>query len=145
MALTQSSTPDPAPSASHPLPTTPQAVRVPAPQLFDVLPQLHEILARVDHASAAGEPEHGEPDDVGARYTDQQPLDPKDLPTAILPLKAQIRKALRELEKLPGMDRTVHEQDEEIAELEERRRRQEEMMKQMGATGKAMQVRLGAM
>lgn len=96
----------------------PSQPTLPPPQLFHILPALHEILARIDHASAAPGILTDSDNDLGTAYTSLQPLDPKDLSGAIAPLKSQIRKGLRELEKLPDMDRSVLEQEEEIAELE---------------------------
>ncbi|EMD00312.1 hypothetical protein BAUCODRAFT_59400, partial [Baudoinia panamericana UAMH 10762] len=103
---------------------------LPPPQLFDILPALHELLSRIDHApTAATLADPGEESEIA--YTGSQPLDPKDLPSAVLPIKAQIRKGLRELETLPDMDRSVEEQREEIAELETKIRRQEEVLRAM--------------
>ena len=117
---------------------------LPPPQVFDLLPALYEILARLDQSAPAAEPAADQDErDIGAHYTNLQPLEPKDLPAAILPLKAQIRRGLKELEKLPDMERTVQEQEEEIAELEERIKRQQEMLKRMASLGKGVEERLG--
>ncbi|TKA77462.1 hypothetical protein B0A55_04771 [Friedmanniomyces simplex] len=134
MAVTQATAPPRNSQHSHPPPPPPatsltQQPALPPPQLFDILPALHEILAHIDHTSSDTVP----PDDndtdndheMGLNYTNLPPLDPKDLPTAILPLKAQMRRGLRELERLPDMERSVEEQVEEIAELEGRVGRQE--------------------
>ncbi|KAK4553423.1 hypothetical protein LTR86_009480 [Recurvomyces mirabilis] len=93
---------------------------MPPSHLFDILPALHEILSRIDHASSGPDPTEHDNTDLGTAYTNLQPLDPKELSTAILPLKAQIRRGQRELEKLPDMERSVAEQEEEIMELEGR-------------------------
>ncbi|KAK5108648.1 hypothetical protein LTR62_008139 [Meristemomyces frigidus] len=93
---------------------------LPPSQLFDILPALHEILARLDHTPSTAEitRDSDGDNDLGTAYTGVQPLDPKDLPTAIAPLKSQIRKGLRELLNLPDMDRSIADQDEEIQQLE---------------------------
>jgi len=105
----------PAPPAKPSLPTTTTTTpTLPPPFLFDLLPALYELLSRIDP-----------PDD-------HHPFDPKDLPTAILPLKAQMRRALREVAALPDIDRGVVEQEAEIVELELLRRRQEEALKGLG-------------
>lgn len=75
--------------------------------------------------------------------TGLQPLNPKDLPTAALEIKALIRNALREVEKLPDVDREVDEQEEEIVELEERVRKQREMLRGLAEVAKAMEGRMG--
>lgn len=60
------------------------------------------------------------------------------MPTLALPVKARIRKALRELEKVPGVERSVAEQEEEIAELEARIERQRAVLRGLSeAAGKA--------
>lgn len=120
---------------------------MPPPQLFDILPPLHEILARIDHGSPANDSSIQQEDrsgtDLGASYNGLRPLEPKDLPTAILPLKAQLRRGLKELEKLPDMDRSVQEQEEEIAELQERLKRQREMLTRLGDMARSTDGRLG--
>ncbi|KAK4497289.1 hypothetical protein PRZ48_011739 [Zasmidium cellare] len=138
--------------------STAAAMHLPPPQTFDILPALYELLARVDKhqnaTSLAGEPEgyhvlEGAPGDIGATYSKsegaqhQQPLNPKDLPTAALEIKGLIRNALREVEKLPDVERGVEEQEEEIAELEERVRRQREMLRGLAGVAKGMEGRFG--
>ena len=75
-------------------------------------------------------------------YTDLHPLEPKDLPTEVLQIKAKIRRALKELEKLPDMERSVEEQQEEIDELETRIGRQREMVRRLGEAAKEMEGRV---
>ncbi|KAF2764854.1 hypothetical protein EJ03DRAFT_355400 [Teratosphaeria nubilosa] len=145
MALKQSATPETitaADSSTCQPPSQQQQLNLPPPELFDILPQLHEILARIDHAPADGEQDSD--DDLGALYNNKSPLDPKDLPAAVLPLKAQMRKAMKEIERLPDIDRSVEEQEEEIRELEERLRRQREMSRKMCDVGRGMLARLGS-
>ena len=147
MALTQSSFNNS--SASQPQsqqqPLASQ-LQLPPSQTFDILPALHELLARIDHGAANGvtDPVVGLQDeassdseaDLGALYTELQPLEPKDLPTEVLQIKTKIRRAVKELQKLPDMDRSVEEQNEEIEELEERVRRQREMIRKLGDLAK---------
>ncbi|KAM0717737.1 hypothetical protein Q7P37_007589 [Cladosporium fusiforme] len=126
MALTQSfgaSTNDTSRPPSRP--------GLPPPQTFDILPPLHEILARIDHApNDPIQAATGDGDVVS--YAELQPLEPKDLPNEVLAVKTKIRKALRELEKLPDMDRSVEEQEEEIRMLEEKAAKQKEVLKKLG-------------
>lgn len=65
-------------------------------------------------------------------YAELQPLEPKDLPNEVIAVKSKIRRALRELEKLPDMDRTVEEQEEEIRMLEQKAAKQKEVLKKLG-------------
>ena len=152
MALTQSSFNSSSAPQSQPQPPSSQ-LQLPSPQTFDILPALHELLARIDHGSIAPttDPVTGIPDqmqfdaegDLGALYTELQPLEPKDLPTEVLQIKAKIRRAVKELEKLPDMERTVEEQNEEIEELEERIRRQKEMIRRLGELARGVQGGMG--
>lgn len=118
---------------------------LPSPQIFDVLPALHELLARIERAppdttdlqqpssSYSGDESSN---DIGAHYQDQAPLEPKDLQAEVLAIKTKIRKALREVERLPDMESSVGEQEEEIAELEERIGRQRAMLRRFGEMGR---------
>lgn len=131
------------------------ALHLPPPQTFDVLPPLYELLARVDkhqnQSSIPGEGEshhilEGAAGDIGAAYgkgEHLQPLNPKELPTAALEIKGLIRHALKEVEKLPDVDRDVEEQEDEIKELEERVKRQREMLQGLAEVAKSMEGRLG--
>jgi hypothetical protein len=109
----------------------PEPAQLPPPQTFDILPPLHELLARIDHAS--NDPMHAvtSEDDV-VTYSELQPLEPKDLPNEVIAIKSKIRKALRELEKLPDMDRDVEEQEAEIKKLEQKAARQKEVLQKLG-------------
>lgn len=154
MALTQAanSSMTMADDSQNTRPSQPTDLRkpsLPPPQSFDILPALHELLARIDNAptNTAGDnplqPDTSMADsedggDIGAHYQDQQPLDPKDLPTEVLAIKAKIRKALREVEKLPDVEWSVEEQEEETAELEARIERQRAMLKRFGELGKGV-------
>jgi len=65
-------------------------------------------------------------------YAEFQPLEPRDLPHEVLAIKNKIRKALRELEKLPDMDRDVEQQEAEIKMLEEKAVKQREVLRKLG-------------
>ena len=125
-----------------PQPINRQPLTLPSPQLFDILPALHELLARIDHAPSQTSIATSDLD-TASSYAPVQPLDPKDLPTAILPLKAQMRKGLREIEKLPDVERSVQEQEEEIAELEARIWKQEEMLRSLARSAGEVEGELG--
>ncbi|TKA42634.1 hypothetical protein B0A54_07477 [Friedmanniomyces endolithicus] len=116
--------------------TTPtQQPPLPPPQLFDILPALHELLARIDHSPPTDSNEPATTESLALNYSNLHPLDPKDLPTAILPLKAQMRRGLVELGRLADMERSVEEQGEDIRGLEERVRRQGEVIRGLGRRG----------
>ena len=141
MALRQTSAPPAAQSMSN--------LNLPPPQTFDILPVLHELLARIDHTSTELGGINGQTDilesgnDIGALYTDVAPLEPKELPTEVLQVKAKIRNALKELQKLPDMDRSVEDQQMEIGELEERIAKQKAMLRKLGEAAKSSEGRLG--
>ena len=126
-----------------------QDLHLPPPQSFDILPALHELLARIDHTSADSgvlsdqvEPADNK-EEIGALYTDLAPLEPKDLPVEVLQIKAKIRNALKELQKLPDMDRSIEEQQMEIVELEDRIARQKAMIGKLGEVAKSVEGKLG--
>lgn len=139
MAVTQSSAPQS---------TSSSQLHLPPPQAFDILPALHELLARIDHNStdptaALTDQATGNSDGIGALYSELQPLEPKELPIEVLEIKRKIRKALKELEKLPDMERSVEEQQEEIQALEGRITRQREMVARLGELAKGMREKIG--
>ena len=123
-------------------------LQLPPPHTFDILPALHEILARVDchfspKSTEAAALDEGIDSDgnTGERHTDLQPLDPQQLPAEVLSIKQKIRKAIRELEKLPDMERSVEEQQEEIEELEGKIMRQRAMIAMLGEMAQEVQDR----
>lgn len=136
MALTQSfgtSTADASRPASQ---QRPESSQLPPPQTFDILPHLHEILARIDHVPNDPMQAATIEDDV-VTYAELQPLEPKDLQGEVQPIKSKIRKALRELEKLPDMDRDVEEQEAEIKMLQVKAAKQREVLRQLGDVAKS--------
>lgn len=133
------------PTQSTQTATQPQ---LPPPQTFDILPALHELLARIDHgtsdiADPTSTQSSIDSEDVGALYSELQPLEAKELPTEVLEIKRKIRKALKELEKLPDMERSVEEQNEEIEALEGRIRRQREMVARLGELAREVREKVG--
>lgn len=113
-------------------------ISLPPPQTFDILPPLHELLARVDHSSS--DPLTASAQDT-VSYTDSKPLEPRDFPNEVQTIKAKIRKALRELEKLPDMERSVEDQEAEIAEMELRIRKQKEVLGGLVEVAKGLEER----
>lgn len=113
-------------------------ISLPPPQTFDILPPLHELLARIDHSSS--DPLTASAQDT-VSYTDSKPLEPRDFPNEVQTIKAKIRKALRELEKLPDMERSVEDQEAEIAEMELRIRKQKEVLGGLVEVAKGLEER----
>lgn len=64
------------------------------------------------------------------------PLDVKDLPTATSSVRIRIQKARAVVEALPDVDRSVEEQQEEIAELEDRISRLRSVIADFGSRAK---------
>jgi uncharacterized coiled-coil protein SlyX len=125
-------------------------LHLPPPQTFDILPALHELLARIDHSTTDSVSNINVPDqtasdseDIGALYSELQPLEPKELPVEVLQIKTKIRKALKELERLPDMERSVEEQKEEIEALERRITRQREMVAKLADLAKGVREKIG--
>ena len=121
-------------------------LQLPPPQTFDILPALHELLARIDHTTTSTDLTNQDPidpSDIGALYSELQPLEPKDLPTEILEIKRKIRRALKDLEQLPDMERSVEEQNEEIEALEGRIARQREIVARLGLLAREISAKNG--
>lgn len=132
---------------SAPAPNTQQAsLQLPKPHSLDILPALHELLARVDahnNQVFTAEDHNTLADgttDIGSEYVGLQPLNPKELPTAMLEIKGRIRAALREVERLPDVDRSLEEQELEIQELEDRIKRQREMLSGLAEVAKGAEA-----
>jgi anion-transporting ArsA/GET3 family ATPase len=112
------------------------------------LPPLHELLARVDaHQNQIPDAGHTSeftsldesPGDLGSAYAELEPLNPKDLPTAALEIKGRIRNALREVGKLPDIDRSIEQQEQDIAELQEKIEKQKAVLQRLAETARVMQ------
>jgi hypothetical protein len=128
----------------------PQRIDLPPPHVFEILPPLHELLARVDAhqkqgllpeqtlVEELGDDAHG----FGAAYAEVQPLNPKDFPEAALEIKGRIRNALRELEKLPDMDRSIEQQEQEIAELHAKMEKQNAMLRSLAQIARDMEEQM---
>jgi hypothetical protein len=156
------------PAASHRAPR-----QLPDPSTFDLLPKLHELLARVDAHQNAKTLHHGDDlqlqelentADIATAYDrgdDFRPLNPKDLPNALVGytrpsskkdekgvfvkgVKDDLRDALRSVERLPDVGRTTEEQEEEIEELEEKIGRQRQMLRGLAGVAKEMESRVQA-
>jgi hypothetical protein len=137
----------------YPIKTTagldqPNTLSLPPPQTFEILPPLHELLARVDaHQNQIPGAGHTSeftslddiPGDLGSAYAELEPLNPKDLPTAALEIKGRIRNALREIGKLPDTDRSIEQQEQDIAELQEKIEKQKAVLQRLAEIARVMQ------
>lgn len=86
-----------------------------------------------------------EPSDIGSHYPPDTllPLAPKDLPDEVLKaIKSKIRAAVRTVEALPDVDRSIAEQQDEIEMLEDRVKRQREMLRGLGGLAETMVSRI---
>ncbi|KAI9834210.1 MAG: hypothetical protein M1819_003048 [Sarea resinae] len=110
--------------------TTTTPPPLPPPQTFDILPPVHALLSRLLKASSSAPP---------PTYTDPQQagLEAQHLPTEAAAIKIRIQKARAAIESLPDMDRTVVEQEAEIRELEEKAKRQREVLAGLREKGAA--------
>lgn len=101
------------PTATSPPPPS----TLPPPHLFDILPPLHALLSRLllPHSLDGTTPS---PD-----TTATAPLSPKDLATAASSITNKIQKARVAVRELPGVEISIEEQEDVIAELEEESRR----------------------
>ncbi|KAL1892923.1 hypothetical protein Cpir12675_004332 [Ceratocystis pirilliformis] len=64
-----------------------------------------------------------------------KPILAKDLPTVTDPLKHKLKKARTQVVLLPDMNRTIEDQQEEIADLEKRIRKQQQILEKFKAGG----------
>lgn len=113
---------------------------LPSGDTFDVLPALHELLSRIDHQPIESSHNSIVPRDTDdeVAYAEITPLEPRELPTEVLTIKTKIRRALKELERLSDMDRSVEQQEREIGTLELRIAKQKDMLRQMTTQAQAL-------
>lgn len=138
--LTQSTPPTVPTVAQAPSDTPAVPAPFPSPQTFDILPPLHALLVRLLSSSSPGNqdttsagPEStpsGQPGETLLPASGS--LDPKALVTGASAVKIRTQKARNAIEALPDMDRTVSEQENEIAELEKRISRLKEVIGEFG-------------
>ena len=104
--------PPPAPPGPATTTSPPEIPPFPSPQTFDILPEIYAIVSRLQlSTSTSTDPTISQPID---------PLSPKDLPAAAVPIKLKIQKARAAVQSLPDVGRSVEEQEREIKALEKR-------------------------
>ncbi|KAJ5574171.1 uncharacterized protein N7459_008598 [Penicillium hispanicum] len=127
-------------------PVSPQTAPFPPPQTFEIIPPLHGILLRLLSRKSSSDATRGPPGEIAGApgaSTDapsqgqqgppnipgngtsdttasQSPLDVKNIPTETSSVKIRIQKARAMVEGLPDVHRSIHEQQKEIDELEDR-------------------------
>lgn len=132
----QSSTaPTPIPTNPPTSATQPHTQQPPAPQLnpptlppahlFDLLPQLHELLSRLLDTDT--DTDYTLPQS-SAHYKAQEPLAMHQLSGAVSAIRVNIGKARAAIEALPDVSRTIEEQEEELSILKARLARQKEVL-----------------
>jgi len=105
------------------------------PDSIDTIPVLAEVLSRLQNVSSdattgatpSATPSQGA---ISAGV-----VTTKDLPTATDGLKHKLQKARSQVRELPDIQRSVKDQDEEIARLEEKIQRQKEVLEELRAVG----------
>lgn len=142
--MSLSTPPIPSSAAPTPVPTNPTTSipvtqlapsqlnppTLPSTTLFDFLPQLHELLARLldtdaDYTLPASAP----------HYKGQEPLAMHQLSGAVSAVRVNIGKARAAVEVLPDVERTIEEQEEEIRILKASIARQKDVLDGIGASG----------
>lgn len=101
----------------------------PPSETFDILPQIYDLITRLPSASlpppttATDTTTNNLSSTIFAtapQWSTTDPLDPKDLLQAAIPIKLKIQRARAVVSALPDVERTIEEQEVEVAELEGR-------------------------
>ena len=120
------SSPAPLPTTAHPTVdlTTQLEEILPNPETFDFVPNLHELLSRlVAHSDNLSQP---------ATYPHQPPLSPQQLQAEVSGIRNMIRRARQAVAALPDVDKSVVQQEEEIAALRTKIERQKRVLQGLG-------------
>ena len=108
-----SATSTPRPQSTHPNPHR-DIPTFPSPSTFSLLPDLYLLISRLT-------PLLNNPDSSSTTNTlDATPLEIKELPSAVYPIKQKIAKAKAAVQSLPDIGRSIGEQEVELGELEKR-------------------------
>ena len=110
------------------------------PDSIDTLPVLAEILSRLQNLSpegTTGVTPSATPSHSQGLLSSSGVISTKDLPTATDGLKHKLQKARGQVRELPDIQRSVKDQEEEIGRLEERIRKQKEVLEGLRAVGES--------
>ncbi|KAI5204205.1 hypothetical protein E4T39_03781 [Aureobasidium subglaciale] len=146
-------------TTAPPLSATPTHLQppLPPPQTFDILPPLHALLSRLEPSLNVYTPDTSTalPPGTSAHTpiasasalpsSAPQQLEYKDAAVAAQFLKSRIRKALAELGGLADMQRGVEEQEEEIRGLEEKIKRQRDVLARLAGLAEVEKEKEGEM
>lgn len=103
-------------------------VQFPPPHTFDILPPIHDLISRLPLAL----PQPPNSNNTLPQTSTSEPLDPKDLPQAAVPIKLKIQKAKAAVSSLPDVDRTIEDQEDEIRELKRKIAGLRGLMRELG-------------
>lgn len=128
-------------STAAPSPTTPFTARTPAPQvppkpsyaqiqphLLDIVPSTERLLSRLLLPAPGLQGDDTFDNGSQSVAEHKKHLDVQHLDQAANSVRNQIHKARQAIKELPDMNRTVAEQNEEMAWLEDRITRMQDMM-----------------
>jgi hypothetical protein len=118
------------PATSAPQPSTPQP---PAPSTLDILPLLTTLLTNLQESSQNPTQSATSASPTDPNFT--APITPKDIVALTDGMKAKIREARAQIARLPDMDVSLDEQEQEIRDLEERIRRQRKELERLKGIG----------
>ena len=107
------------------------------PDSIDTLPVLAEILSRLQNLSSDTTTGATPSTTPSQGVASTGVITTKDLPTATDGLKHKLQKARGQVRELPDIQRSVKDQEEEIERLEERIRRQKEVLGQLRVVGES--------
>ncbi|KAF3906467.1 hypothetical protein ABW20_dc0106145 [Dactylellina cionopaga] len=99
--------------------TTPSPPTFPPPETFDFIPNTHDLLQRLLPPNSANN---------ATQSTSLTPLEPKDVDAEASRIRIKIQKARAILNDMPDITRSIEQQEEEVKALEEKIRRQREVL-----------------
>ncbi|KAK6357331.1 hypothetical protein TWF718_001645 [Orbilia javanica] len=91
----------------------------PPPETFDFIPQTYDLLVRLLPQNSSTSP---------PTQTTLPPIEPKDVDSEGSRIRAKVRGARATLNELPDIKRSIQQQEEEMNALEEKIRKQREVL-----------------
>ncbi|KAK6363022.1 hypothetical protein TWF730_000471 [Orbilia blumenaviensis] len=99
--------------------TGPHPPTFPAPETFDFIPHTYDLLVRLLPQNSSTSPHN---------QTNLPPIEPKDVDSECSRIRIKIQKARAVLNDLPDITRSIEQQEAEMKALEEKIRRQREVL-----------------
>ncbi|EON65125.1 hypothetical protein W97_04362 [Coniosporium apollinis CBS 100218] len=93
---------------------------LPPPSTFDFLPLVHQLLSRLPPAVASASLTPSGSSNGSSSYPGQPPIEIHQLGAEAGAIKSRIQRARNAVKALPDIQRTLREQEAEIAYLEDR-------------------------